>query len=139
MNHNGMSTPQSMGATAVSGSFDPKLTPADGRPAVANASRTRHASCVSETRSSPIAGMTPFSLPATRLATTTPSALPMWTLWGVATMATSGLAAANRRPSSSIPARVLIATSRSSGVHASAMAIPPCGAIAAKTNGMRGY
>src|SRR5579872_3852083 len=50
-------------------------------------------------------------------------------------MATSGRAASNIRPSSSIPARVFAATSSSLGEHASAMAIPPCGAMAPKTSG----
>src|SRR5438105_3502073 len=136
MNQRGISTPQSIGATAVSGSFEPKLTPAAGSRAAPKDSRTRHASCVSDGRFSSMGGATPFNLPATRPATTTPSAFAMWTLCGVATMVTSGSAASNRRPSSSIPARVLNATSRSGGAHASAMAIPPCGAMAAKTKGI---
>src|SRR2546430_15149421 len=49
----------------------------------------------------------------------------MWTVWGVATMPTSGFASGKRRPSSSIPARVFNATSRSSAPQASAIAIPP--------------
>ena len=124
MNHSGISTPQSIGATAVAGSLEPKLTPAAVSPAPPIASSTRHASSMSEGTSSSIGGTTPFNRPFTRLATTTPKALAMCTLCGVATTVTSGAAAANRRPSSSMPARVTAATSRSSGAHASAMAMP---------------
>ncbi len=139
MNHSGISTPQSIGATAVPGSLEPKLTPAAWRPALPSDARICQASSVSEGMSSSIGGFTPSSLPATRLATITPSAFEMCTLCGVTTTTALGLASVNSRPSCSIPARVLSATSRSSGAHASAMAMPPCGAMAAKTSGMRGY
>ena len=139
MNQSGISTPQSIGATAVAGSLEPKLTPAAGRPAAPIDARSRHASSLSVATSNSTGGVTPSSFPATRLATTTPNALETCTLWGVATMTTSGLAASNRRPSSCMPARVTAATSRSSGEHASSTAIPPWGAIAANTNGTRRY
>src|SRR5207244_6187440 len=129
------STPQPIGATAVPGSLDPKLTPAAGNPAAPNDSSTLRASSSSDGTLSPTAGVTPSSLPATRLATITPRAFERCTLWGVATTTTSGLVDAKRRPSSSIPARVTAATSRSSGAQASATAIPPCGAMAANTRG----
>jgi len=58
-----------------------------------------------------------------------------WMLCGVSTMVTSGVAAAKRRPSSSMAARVFAASSRSSGLHHSAIAMLPCGAIAANTRG----
>src|SRR5260370_4031739 len=134
MNHSGIKTPQSIGATAVDASLEPKLTAADGKPADANDSSTRQASSVSDGTSSSTGGVTPFSLPFSRAATITASALEMCTLCGVATTTTSGFAKAKRRPSSSIPSRVLIATSRSSGEQASAIAIPPSGAIAANTS-----
>src|SRR5437667_397984 len=44
MNHSGMSTPQSIGATAVDGSLDPKLTPTAGSPSVISVSSRRQAS-----------------------------------------------------------------------------------------------
>src|SRR5256886_7548288 len=75
MNHSGISTPQSIGATAVPGSLDQKLTQGAGNPAAPNASSTLLASSSSDGRSSPTAGVTPSSLPATRLATITPKAL----------------------------------------------------------------
>ena len=136
MNHSGISTPQSIGATASAGSLEPKLTPLADTSAEASDSSTRHASVSSVGTSSAMAGGAPESRPATRPATRTPIAPGMWTLCGVATTTACGRAVAKSRPSSSMPARVAAATSRSSAVHASAIASPPCGAIAAKTSAM---
>jgi hypothetical protein len=52
-------------------------------------------------------------------------AFPMWTLCGVAITTASGRAAAKRVPSSSMPARVEVASIISSGEHASTIARPP--------------
>src|SRR6202171_6562106 len=133
MNHSGISTPQSIGATAVAGSLPPKLTPTDGTPAEASDSSTSQARSVAAGTSRAIEGGAPTRRPATRPATSTPIAFPLWTLWGVATTTASGRSAAKSLPSSSIPAWVDFASKRSSGEHASTIARPPWGAIAANT------
>src|SRR5437867_10801066 len=53
-------------------------------------------------------------------------------------MAASGRAASKRRPSSSIAARVAAARVSCSGAQASAIAMLPCGAMAANTRPIRG-
>src|SRR6266851_4631318 len=132
MNHSGMSTPQSIGATAVAGSLPPKLTPTEGTPAETSDSSTSHARSVAAGTSREIEGGAPSSRPATRPATRTPIAFPMWTLWGVATTTASGRSATKSLPSSSMPARVDVASNRSSGLHASTIARPPRGATAGR-------
>jgi len=84
---------------------------------------------------SEIGAAPPSSVPVIVPARTTAKARSTWMLCGVSTTVTSGDAATKRRPSSSIAARVFAARSRSSGLHHSAMAMLPCGAIAAKTRG----
>src|SRR5438105_2867249 len=136
MNQSGIRVPQSIGATALPGSLPPKLMPTEGSPASRNAASTRHANAESETRSSDMAGGAPLRCPATRPATTTPSVPEMWTLCGVAMTTVSALDLANSRPRFVIPRWVITATSSSPGAQASRIAIEPCGAMAANTNGM---
>ena len=80
MNHSGISTPQSIGATDDATSLAPKLTPTAGTPADISASSTNHDSSPEEGTSSATDGGAPDSWPDTRLDTSTPMALPMCTL-----------------------------------------------------------
>src|SRR5260221_7240887 len=75
----------------------------------------------------------PSSAPATVPEAMTAMAPSTWMLCGVSTTVTSGAARSKRAPSSSMPRRVTAARSRSAGAQASAIAIPPCGAMQPKT------
>src|SRR2546430_17531078 len=61
MNHSGMSTPQSIGATAVDGSLDPKLTAAAGGPGAGIGPHRPPARVVSDGTSRAIGGRHPVS------------------------------------------------------------------------------
>src|SRR5258708_6100221 len=71
MNQSGISTPQSIGATAVSGSLDPKLTPTEGTSAAASASSTSQARSFADGTSRATEGGAPATRPATPPPTTT--------------------------------------------------------------------
>ena len=125
MNHSGISTAQSMGITSAGSPWPPKLIPRLGSPAAFSSARSRWT------------GSRAFSnLPAVRLAVTTARCPSTCAPCGVSTNAVSGPAAWARRPSSAMPRAVAAASF--SGATASGTAMPPCGAMAAKTMLMNG-
>src|SRR5258708_26506617 len=102
-------------------------------PSTAMAWRTAVASPGSPGVRSAICGL-PSRAPAIVPDVMTAIAPSTWMLCGVRTTTTSAAARSKRRPTSSMPRRVAAARSRCSGGQASAIAMPPCGAMHPKTS-----